>query len=423
MTTKSKKVWVTIEDKQYDITEWVPRHPGGSTQFEHYNGRDMTDAYRAYHKKNTKADKVLKSYYMNDVIETVNISRHLQDFRNLVDSLETDTDYKHYLVLAVVLTGLMALVVYCLLHSQVVLAAIFLGFFWQQTMFIGHDAGHGAITHSKYDTLIGLLVGNVLNGVSIAWWNATHNVHHCACNSIECDPDIQHMPLLAVSPKYFRSVYSMYHNRRLTFDSLAKRMVSIQHYTFYPIMAIARFNLYLQSILLLITSKNLTRRRKMFEIFTLGLYFTWYSTLLSVIPSMGMKIAFVLISHAVGGIIHVQICLSHFSRNTFDGRPESNRWVDMQLSGTMDIDCPPWMDWFHGGLQFQTEHHLVPKMPRHKLRKLRDEVVRPFCLKHNLPYYSCSFWQANVEVLNCLRKAAKESRMSEVYSHGMNMKG
>ena len=161
----------------------------------------------------------------------------------------------------------------------------------------------------------------------------------------------------------------------------------------------------------------------MFEFFTLGLYFTWYSTLLSVIPSTGMKIAFVLISHAVGGIIHVQICLSHFSRNTFDGRPESNKWVDMQLSGTMDIDCPPWMDWFHGGLQFQTEHHLVPKMPRHKLRKLRDEVVRPFCLKHNLPYHSCSFWKANLEVLNCLHTAASESKMAEVYSHGMNLKG
>ena len=423
MVGSKGKVWVTIEDKQYDITDWVSRHPGGSTQLIQYNGRDMTDAYRAYHKKNTKVDKVLKSYYMKDVIDSVAISKHMEDFRNFICSLETNTDYKHYVVLALALTCLMTLTVYCISKSQVILAAIFLGFFWQQTMFIGHDAGHGTITHSKHDTIIGLFVGNVLNGVSIAWWNSTHNVHHCACNSIECDPDIQHIPLLAVSSKYFKSVFSLYHNRRLTFDSLAKRMVGIQNYTFYPIMAIARFNLYVQSILLVFTSNQLSQRRKIVEFFTLGLYYTWYFTLVSMIPSTGMKIAFVLISHAVGGIIHVQICLSHFSRNTFEGRPESNKWVDMQLSGTMDIDCPPWMDWFHGGLQFQTEHHLVPKMPRHKLRKLRDQVVRPFCLKHNLPYYSCSFWKANLEVLNCLRTAAKESKMSEVYSHGMNLKG
>ena len=50
----------------------------------------------------------------------------------------------------------------------------------------------------------------------------------------------------------------------------------------------------------------------------------------------------------------------------------------MQLNGTMDIDCPAWMDWFHGGLQFQTEHHLFPRWPRHKLRQLREEVVKPY---------------------------------------------
>ena len=47
------------------------------------------------------------------------------------------------------------------------------------------------------------------------------------------------------------------------------------------------------------------------------------------------KVAFLLVSHAIGGIIHVQICLSHFSRDVFEGRPESNKWVDMQLAGTM----------------------------------------------------------------------------------------
>ena len=37
-------------------------------------------------------------------------------------------------------------------------------------------------------------------------------------------------------------------------------------------------------------------------------------------------------------------------------------------------ECKPL---FHGGLQFQTEHHLVPRMPRHKLRKFRNDVVGP----------------------------------------------
>ena len=55
-------------------------------------------------------------------------------------------------------------------------------------MFIGHDAGHIAITHNgRYDKMIGLLAGNLCNGVGIAWWTATHNVHHVAVNSVECE--------------------------------------------------------------------------------------------------------------------------------------------------------------------------------------------------------------------------------------------
>ena len=63
----------------------------------------------------------------------------------------------------------------------------------------------------KYDIVIGWLIGNMCNGIGISWWSSTHNVHHCAVNSLECDPDIQHMPILAVTRKYFDSVYSLYH--------------------------------------------------------------------------------------------------------------------------------------------------------------------------------------------------------------------
>jgi len=44
------------------------------------------------------------------------------------------------------------------------------------------------------------------------------------------------MPILAVTPKYFDSVWSLYHNRRMPFDRAARFLVSVQHYSFYPIM-------------------------------------------------------------------------------------------------------------------------------------------------------------------------------------------
>jgi hypothetical protein len=42
---------------------------------------------------------------------------------------------------------------------------------------------------------------------------------------------------------------------------------------------------------------------------------------------------------------------------TFMGLPytpnkDDDEWFRLQLKTTMDVECPEWMDWFHGGLQF-----------------------------------------------------------------------
>lgn len=436
--------WVSVDGAVYDITHWIARHPGGSIPLRQYAGRDMTDAFRAYHGPDGKAAKTLKSYYVGDLIEefdgedaetssqgSVDAETHVDAFRELVKTLESDfhTDYFHYFKLFVGLSTLFGSAVWCVVGEgngvyTHLLGAVLLGFFWQQTMFIGHDAGHGAITHDHgKDFLIGLVVGNLCNGVGITWWTTTHNVHHCACNSLECDPDIQHMPVLAVTPKYFDSVYSLYHSRTMAFDKAARFLVSVQHYSFYPIMAVARFNLYAQGLILLATNKEMKTSRRVLESAVMCLYFAWYGALVSMLPTTGEKVAFALLSHAVGGLIHVQICLSHFSRKVFDGRPENHKWVEMQLSGTMDIDCPGYMDWFHGGLQFQTEHHLVPRMPRHKLRKFREEVVKPFLKEHSLTHDQPSFWEANVEVWNTLRESARQAKLSPAFVHAVNLEG
>ena len=73
-------------------------------------------------------------------------------------------------------------------------------------LFAGHDSGHSGITHDrKLDTLIGIIAGNLFTGISLAWWKLSHNVHHIVCNSVEHDPDIQHLPMLACSTSILHS--------------------------------------------------------------------------------------------------------------------------------------------------------------------------------------------------------------------------
>ena len=79
------------------------------------------------------------------------------------------------------------------------------------------------------------------------------------------------------------------------------------------------------------------------------------------------------------------------------------------------------MDWFHGGLQFQAVHHLLPRVPRHNLRALRDEVVKPFCEKWGLEYKEKGFVECNMMVIKTLRETA--GRISPMIWEGLNAQG
>lgn len=335
-----------------------------------------------------------------------------------------------YVKILVWLSLVFCAIIYCVVFSNNVyiqiLGAVFVAIFWQQMAFIGHDVGHHAITHdATWDDRIGLVAGNLLTGVSIGWWQKSHNAHHIVTNSIEFDPDIQHLPVLAISDKYFKSIYSFYHKRVMQFDKVAKFFVRYQHLLYFVIMGLARFNLYLQSFLLAFSKEKVKMR--FWEIFTMCLFWTWYLYLCSYLPTFWTRLAFVLLAHFLAGIIHIQITLSHFSMETHHGIPQesfkNDKFLLSQMDTTMDIECPPWMDFFHGGLQFQFEHHMFPRVARENLRSIHEQM-KALCKKHNLPFRSKSFIAANIEVINLLKETAEKSKtFSHMIWEGVNAIG
>ena len=325
------------------------------------------------------------------------------------------------------LACLLALIVYCVVFSQKIwlqlVASALVALFWQQAAFIGHDLGHHAITHdATWDNNIGVIVGNLMTGVSLSWWIQSHNAHHISTNSVELDPDIQHLPVLAVSDKFFKSVKSFYHNKVLHFDKLARLFVSYQHCLFYVVMGFARYFMYLQSFLMVLFSPNVRQRGR--EFLTLCMFWGWYLTLISYLPTWPTRLVFVFVSHFLVGIIHIQITLSHFSMETYHGLPldafDSDEFIKSQLETTMDVDCHPWLDFFHGGLQFQIEHHLFPRVSRQYLRHVQERV-KEICKKHGLNHISKTFIGANQHVIENLKNtAAKAQVFSPLIWEGLN---
>jgi len=307
-----------------------------------------------------------------------------------------------------------ALFATCIHFAQYALAGVFLGCLWHQLVFTVHDSGHMGITHNfQLDTCIGIFIADFLGGLSVGWWKRNHNVHHIVTNSAEHDPDIQHIPFFAISHRFFDSLRSSYYDRVMDFDAVAQWAIKHQHWLYYPILCFGRFNLYVLSWSYLLNPSQAPRKgpawwHRYAEI--AGHLFFWYwfgyQTVYLRIPTWSSRIIFILTSHMVTAPVHVQITLSHFAMSTADlGVHES--FPQKMLRTTMDVDCPQWLDFFHGGLQFQAVHHLFPRMPRHNLRKAQPMVIR-FCEEVGVPYTIYGFAEGNQEVIGRLGEVAKQ---------------
>ncbi|KAF7830463.1 acyl-lipid (9-3)-desaturase-like [Senna tora] len=411
---KRGDLWISIQGKVYDVSDWTNHHPGGELPLFNLAGQDVTNAFVAYHP--ASAWQYLDRFFTGHYLHDYSVSDVSKDYRKLVSDFSKMGlfDKKGHAVFFTfsLMLILFSLSLYGILCSTSPWAHLgcggLMGFFWIQSGWIGHDSGHYQIIPSRgFNRFVQILTGNCLAGISIAWWKWNHNAHHIACNSLEFDPDLQHMPFFVVSSKFFNSLTSYFYERKLNFDCVSRFLVSYQHWTFYPVMCFARINLFAQSFILLLSKRKVPNRGQ--ELMGLVVFWIWYPLLVSCLPNWGERIVFVIASFSVTGIQHVQFCLNHFSSSVYVGPPNSNDWFEKQISGTLDINCSPWMDWFHGGLQFQAAHHLFPRMPRCHLRKI-SPLVRELCRKHKLPYNSVSFWKANALTIQTLRDAALQAR-------------
>ncbi|TYH95748.1 hypothetical protein ES332_A12G128100v1 [Gossypium tomentosum] len=348
---KAGDLWISINGKVYNVSDWSKYHPGGETPLLNLAGKDVTDAFTAYHP--TTAWQYLNKFFTGYRLKDYEVSEVSKDYRNIIHEFTKAGMFENKGHTAVfTLTSVAAMFgfvfygVLCCNSLWVHLcSAMVLGMAWIQSAYIGHDSGHYIVMSGHgWNKFVQLITGNCLTGISIAWWKWTHNAHHIACNSLDYDPDLQHIPVFAVSSRLFNSVTSSFYGRKLEFDYMARILISYQHWTFYPIMCVARVNLYIQTLLLLFSKRQVQDRT--LNIMGIIVFWTWFPLLVSWLPNWSHRVMFVLTSFVVTSIQHVQFCLNHFSANVYVGPPNGNDWFEKQTNGTLDISCSPWMDWF-----------------------------------------------------------------------------
>ncbi|CAM9338931.1 unnamed protein product [Ectocarpus sp. 12 AP-2014] len=409
--------WVVIGDGVYDVGKWAPHHPGGERNIVDISGRDVTDVFEAFHREPRHRQK-LEGFRIGTLVGYTP-SPLVQDFRALGQEIDDEGLFeidpwffiKRYIVLLPILAlGAYIVITYRGCTGIQLSGAGLVGFYWQQLAFLGHDAGHRSHTADRAsDDFTAYCLILPLLGIGPQWWIDSHNIHHVVCNDVHCDPDIQHLPFMAISPKFFASLYSVYHDKIMVYDFLGRCLVSVQHLLFYPLMCVSRTFLYVQSIVFVLAKAR--AKKRVHELLSYVVFFCWNAYLCSHLEGAWPRASYFLVSHAVSGILHVQITLSHFSMDVTEQpqyRNDEEGWVVTQLNTTLDVDCYRWMDWFHGGLQFQTLHHLFPKLPRYNLRTVQSRVAA-LAEKHGLTYHLYPFLQANIKTYLAMRETARQA--------------
>ncbi|KAJ4998003.1 Delta(8)-fatty-acid desaturase [Colletotrichum sp. SAR 10_66] len=355
-------------------------------------------------------------------------------YRRLADRLRAqglyDCNIRAYVIEVSQYTMLFAAMLLFLHWDWFVASAVCMGAFWHQMSFAAHDAGHIGITHRFHmDSVLGIFIADFMGGLSLGWWKKSHNIHHIVTNSPKHDPDVEYLPFLAVSHRFLASLRSTYYNRVMDYDAMAHFCVKFQKYSYYPLLALGRFNLYRLSWEYPLTGqaprKGPAWWHRHLEIVGQVFFWSWYGygIVYKSIPDNMSRLIFIMVSHVTVVPLHVQITLSHFAMSTVDLGPQES-FPQKMLRTTMDVDCPRWLDFFHGGLQFQVIHHLFPRIPRHNLHR-GQKLVQEFCNGVGISYALYGFVEGNKKVIGALGEVSRQAAIfakcqKEAASRGYN---
>lgn len=291
--------------------------------------------------------------------------------------------------------------------AGILIGSCTIGAFWGQLAFIGHDVGHTCVHDSRWsDSIVGFVVNSFL-GIGVSHWVDNHNAHHCVVNSSDCDPEVQFMPFIAPSALHFEHTRKGMTRLERALSYISKTLVSYQHWSFIPLLLFARYKFYFQSL------GHLAIGRKVyinwyFELFAELFFLSWVTLMTLQLPTWQMRVAWVVLSHASDFILYLQTVITHFPREISPG--VKTEWIESQAVGTLNWFSPPELDWYHGGLQWQIEHHLFPRIPRHNLREA-SKIVRPVLKELGIEYHSPTFIGAIVETFESLKVVALEARL------------
>ncbi|MCW3462146.1 fatty acid desaturase family protein [Chitinophaga nivalis] len=249
-----------------------------------------------------------------------------------------------------------------------------------------HDACHGSYSsNSKVNDFLGLSL-NALGGNAFIWKQKHNIIHHTYTNVDGVDDDIAKSPLM----------------RQCSTQKWVP-MHRIQHIYVILIYAISSFAwVFIMDFVKYLGRKVYTtplQPMKMSDhmIFwgSKVLYIVFYIALpVAIVGWQAWAIGFTVMHLVMGFTLAIVFQLAHVVEETTfevageDAKVIENEWAIHQIRTTANF-APghKLISWFAGGLNYQVEHHLFPRIS-HVHYPAISKIVAAKCAEHNLPYHS-----------------------------------
>ncbi len=304
-------------------------------------------------------------------------------------NIQKTGDRSLYVKSAILITT--ALVVYVALLSGLfhpVLALLLCAVFGLTQAAIGfnvmHDANHGSFSQKKWVNELMALTANMM-GVSSWLWKQKHNViHHTYTNVEGVDDDIATTRLLRMCP--YQKKYKIH--RFQNYYCIPVYGLTSLMWTF-----IADFRKYFTRKIQDIRLRKMTPREHMIfwlsKIFYVFFYIALPIYLLGFVPFL---IGFLIMHITLGITLAVVFQLAHVVEATHfvDGQSESleieKEWAVHQVQTTANFATGnKLISWYTGGLNFQVEHHLFPKISHVHYPAIQG-IVQEACAVYDIRY-------------------------------------